>query len=76
MEVDTGFEPVYTALQAAASPLGQSTTKWKVTTGEPVEKHTHSSGGRDSNSRPSPWQGDALPLRHIRMCDFHRTPEL
>jgi hypothetical protein len=23
--VDTGFEPVYTALQAAASPLGQST---------------------------------------------------
>lgn len=24
-EVDTGFEPVYTALQAAASPLGQST---------------------------------------------------
>ena len=25
MEVDTGFEPVYTALQAAASPLGQPT---------------------------------------------------
>ena len=25
LEVDTGFEPVYTALQAAASPLGQST---------------------------------------------------
>src|SRR4029078_707752 len=24
LEVDTGFEPVYTALQAAASPLGQS----------------------------------------------------
>ena len=24
-EVGTGFEPVYTALQAAASPLGQST---------------------------------------------------
>ncbi len=23
--MDTGFEPVYTALQAAASPLGQST---------------------------------------------------
>ena len=44
MEVDTGFEPVYTALQAAASPLGQSTKKWQVTTGEPVEKHTHSSG--------------------------------
>ena len=28
LEVDTGFEPVYTALQAAASPLGQSTVCW------------------------------------------------
>src|SRR5680860_429830 len=26
-EVETGFEPVYTALQAAASPLGHSTVK-------------------------------------------------
>ena len=25
LEVDTGFEPVWTALQAAAYPLGQST---------------------------------------------------
>ena len=25
------------------------------------------SGWRDSNSRPSPWQGDALPLSHIRI---------
>lgn len=25
VEVETGFEPVYTALQAAASPLGHST---------------------------------------------------
>ena len=24
------------------------------------------SGRRDSNSRPSPWQGDALPLSHFR----------
>ena len=24
------------------------------------------SGKRDSNSRPSPWQGDALPLSHFR----------
>ena len=30
------------------------------------------SGRRDSNSRPSPWQGDALPLRHFRWPD----PEL
>jgi hypothetical protein len=25
------------------------------------------SGKRDSNSRPSPWQGDALPLSYFRM---------
>ena len=25
------------------------------------------SGRRDSNPRPSPWQGDALPLSHVRM---------
>ena len=28
LEVKTGFEPVYTALQAAASPLGHSTVCW------------------------------------------------
>ena len=25
------------------------------------------SGRRDSNPRPSPWQGDALPLSHFRI---------
>ena len=50
-EVETGFEPVYAALQAAASPLGHSTTAGL----------TPPSGRRDSNPRPSPWQGDALP---------------
>ena len=33
-----------------------------------IELHPHDwSGRRDSNSRPSPWQGDALPLSHFRM---------
>ena len=27
------------------------------------------SGRRDSNSRPSPWQGDALPLSHFRVYE-------
>src|SRR5437588_13114229 len=52
-EVETGFEPVYTALQAVASPLGHSTR-----VGKPLAAP---SGRRDSNPRPSPWQGDALP---------------
>lgn len=29
-EVATGFEPVYTALQAAASPLGHATVLWLI----------------------------------------------
>ena len=32
-EVETGFEPVYTALQAAASPLGHSTAETAVHNG-------------------------------------------
>ncbi len=34
----------------------------------PTELSGHKtwSGRRDSNSRPSPWQGDALPLSHFR----------
>ena len=40
-------------LQTSALPLGYvAKLKW--------------SGRRDSNSRPSPWQGDALPLSHSR----------
>ena len=31
------------------------------------------SGKRDSNSRPSPWQGDALPLSYFRIFHFLRV---
>ena len=33
---------------------------------EPTPYFYKWSGRRDSNSRPSPWQGDALPLSHFR----------
>ena len=33
---------------------------------EPTHNVVKWSGRRDSNSRPSPWQGDALPLSHFR----------
>src|SRR5271154_6295683 len=31
------------------------------------------SGRRDLNSRPSPWQGDALPLSYSRLRNFEYT---
>ena len=33
----------------------------------PARRRDFESGRRDSNPRPSPWQGDALPLRHFRV---------
>ena len=40
-------------LQTSALPLGYAAINW--------------SGKRDSNPRPSPWQGDALPLSYFRI---------
>jgi hypothetical protein len=51
LEAPPRFELGIKALQASALPLGYGAT-W--------------SGRRDSNSRRSPWQGDALPLSHSR----------
>ena len=33
------------------------------------------SGRWDSNPRPSPWQGDALPLSHFRLSGLGRGAE-
>ncbi len=41
-------------LQSFALPLGYGA-------------RVYQSGRRESNPRPSPWQGDALPLSHVRM---------
>ena len=58
---------MYTALQAVASPLGHSTDEASIETGLP-------SGRRDSNPRPSPWQGDALPTALRPQCRVGRPP--
>ena len=39
----------------------------------PTSAASHWSGRPDSNRRPSPWQGDALPLSHFR--SRRRDPE-
>ena len=53
MERMAGIEPATTAWKAVVLPLNYIRIIW--------------SGRRDSNSRPSPWQGDALPLSHFRI---------
>ena len=53
-EASTGFEPVVRVLQTLALPLGHDAIK-KL------------SGRWDSNPRPSPWQGDVLPLYYARI---------
>ena len=52
MEAPPRFELGVKVLQTSALPLGYGAI-W--------------SGRRDSNSRRSPWQGDALPLSHSRI---------
>ena len=67
LEVRVGFEPTNGGF------AGRSvTTSPSHHTGFPVKETDRKgrkinwSGRRDSNSRPSPWQGDALPLSHFR----------
>ena|GEM_PF-1791521 len=57
--MDTGFEPVYTALQAAASPLGQST-----------ERH-NTDNTRTVPERPDPRTGPTRADDEIRTRDPH-----
>ncbi len=58
MEETPGFEPGVKALQASALPLGY-VSGCKGPAHRPCE--TEWSGQRDSNPRPQPWQGCALP---------------
>ena len=63
-EVATGFEPVYTALQAAASPLGHATGVVDTTSG-PASWTT---GADDETRTRDPHLGKVMryQLRYIR----------
>jgi hypothetical protein len=56
LEAAPGIEPGVKDLQSSALPLGYAALFFKIKW----------SGRRDLNSRPSPWQGDALPLSYSR----------
>ena len=75
LEATPGFEPGIRALQAPALPLGHVAVWWRLSAlssneGRPPEDHSglrptsgevRWSGRPDSNRRPQPWQGCALP---------------
>src|SRR2546428_2250330 len=65
LEATTGFEPVMGVLQTPALPLGHVAV---------VRINQVWSGRRDSNSRPPPWQGGALPLSYFRVASRQITP--
>ena len=63
LEAPPGFEP---GSQGFADPC-LTTWLWR----QKISAEFDWSGKRDSNSRHSPWQGDALPLSHSRMIIPH-----
>ena len=67
-EASRGFEPLMRVLQTLALPLGHDAiyTKGLLTECVPIRNPLCLSGRWDSNPRPSPWQGDVLPLYYAR----------
>ena len=63
LEAPPGFEP---GSQGFADPC-LTTWLWR----QKISAEFCWSGKRDSNSRHSPWQGDALPLSHSRIFIPH-----
>ncbi len=67
LEASTGFGPVMRVLQTLALPLGHDAmflNHYKIRIAD--WQSSFQSGRWDSNPRPSPWQGDVLPLNHAR----------
>ena len=60
-----GFEPRLTDPKSAVLPLDEGAAVPEVDLGAGEEW----SGRRDSNPRPSPWQGDALPTEPLPLED-------
>src|SRR5699024_11151323 len=66
---DTGFEPVTSSVsgkRATAAPIARA----------PEGARSGWSGRPDSNRRPSPWQGDALPAELRPHCVIEADAEL
>ena len=59
-------------LQSSALPLGSGAELLNLKTKDAIRVLCLLwSGRRDSNSRRSPWQGDALPLSHSRITYYN-----
>ena len=73
-EVATGIEPAYTALQAAASPLGHATVV-ESSTSEPASRFT---GADDETRTRDPHLGKVMryQLRYIRIYRLWRPGQL
>lgn len=58
--------PLPLGYRALAGLLGKPMRSLQVIVANPEIRRMTWSGRRDLNSRPSPWQGDALPLSYSR----------
>ena len=68
MEATAGIEPAMEVLQTSALPLGDVAIAARpaMSGADGGRAGGTWSGRRDSNSRPPPWQGGALPLSYFR----------
>gem|GEM_PF-5973181 len=80
LEATGGFEPPYRAFaEPRLNHLATSPRTQEISLRGPAgvtrrPRRVRWSGRRDSNSRPSPWQGDALPLSHSRAPSVPALP--